>query len=293
VASAAVTADLDKGEGDQNPLSSEGMQHALAVQKIGGVMLTSGSTLARTVNVNLVALRALSAGKDAEQSRSLQLYVLGLALVAATSDQPLNLREGCHLRIKDQTDTYKLIPRRGEGKAIKLDPSVVMKFAMDSAKAFFKLADIPFDKKDHLDAVFETGVAEEFLAIKDKKDRDKVRKLGPITAATLKKFRDQGNDPFKSLMEVIKTTREELAKGNKKILLQIVPALNSVITALNELAENSSLPDEVKVLASEIVTAVSKESDAHATIKMIETKVRDFKKAQKVAGSAEAAAKTP
>jgi len=293
VASAAVTADLDKGEGDQNPLSSEGMQHALAVQKIGGVMLTSGSTLARTVNVNLVALRALSAGKDAEQSRSLQLYVLGLALVAATSDQPLNLREGCHLRIKDQTDTYKLIPRRGEGKAIKLDPSVVMKFAMDSAKAFFKLADIPFDKKDHLDAVFETGVAEEFLAIKDKKDRDKVRKLGPITAATLKKFRDQGNDPFKSLMEVIKTTREELAKGNKKILLQIVPALNSVITALNELAENSSLPDEVKVLASEIVTSVSKESDAHATIKMIETKVRDFKKAQKVAGSAEAAAKTP
>ena len=183
-----------------------------------------------------------------------------------------------------------MIPRRGEGKNIKLDFSVVMKFATDSAKAFFELANIPFDQKDHVDVVFETGVAEEFLAMGE--DRDKVRKLGPITAATLKKFRDQGNDPFKSLMEVIKTTKEELAKINKKTPLPIDPALNSLITALNELAENSSLPDEASSLASELVTAISEASDAHATVNMIETRLKDFKKAQKVAGSAEDAAKT-
>ncbi len=71
VTAGGVVEDLDKGEGDQNPLSSEGLKHALAVQKVGGVMLTQASELVRTVNVNLVAVRALNAG-DAVRTEALE-----------------------------------------------------------------------------------------------------------------------------------------------------------------------------------------------------------------------------
>jgi CRISPR-associated protein Csb1 len=60
VASGAVDEDLDEGKSDQNALSSEGMKHALAVQKAGGVMLTPESQLMRTVSLNLAAVRALA-----------------------------------------------------------------------------------------------------------------------------------------------------------------------------------------------------------------------------------------
>jgi len=151
VAAGAVSTGLDQGKSDQNPLSSEGMKHALAVQKVGGVMLTAKSELTRTVNVNLAALRALGA-QDAPRKRALHLYILGLALLAATRDADLNLREGCNLRFKEKVDTPKLIPRRGEPESAHLDPAAVEAFATASAKAFFAIAGIPFDKKDHLDA---------------------------------------------------------------------------------------------------------------------------------------------
>lgn len=86
VRSGAVHEDLDEGEGDKNPLSEQGMKHALATRSIGGVMLTTTSELTRTVAVNLAALRELRAGDDQDRTKALQSYLLGLALLAAAAD---------------------------------------------------------------------------------------------------------------------------------------------------------------------------------------------------------------
>ena len=140
VAAGAIKEELDVGERDNNPLSSEGMKHALASQTLGGVRLTDPKLLVRTIKINLTAIRALNAVADpldppkplphnandeqrklfekelvefeqrkhaaSESSNvrtgALRKYVLGLALTVAKATPDLNLREGCNLRITGQ-----------------------------------------------------------------------------------------------------------------------------------------------------------------------------------------------
>jgi CRISPR-associated protein Csb1 len=286
VAAGAVDADRDQGEGDQNPLSSEGMKHALAVQKVGGVMLTPASALTRTVNMNLAAIRALRADSE-PHTMALQRYILGLALIAVTTDPDLNLREGCNLRFRDEKDTPKLVPRRGEARLVPLNPKEIFEFAESAAKEFFKAAAIPFDEKDYLDAVFEVGVAEEFLSL-EKKDRDKVRLLGPITAATLKRFLDlKGNDPFKPVADLLKTAKKVLGKPNKKGQpVENQAALKPLHDALKLLSEDPATPGNAKALASELVLYLAgNPPDSHTAIKRVETKMKEFKTSQNDAAS--------
>src|SRR5207245_1604681 len=67
----ALGDEVEKEEGGKNNLSAEGMKHALSTQTVGGVMLTPGSKLVRTVNVNLAAIRELRGASD-EQTEVLQ-----------------------------------------------------------------------------------------------------------------------------------------------------------------------------------------------------------------------------
>ncbi len=83
---------------------------------LGGV-LAKGS-IERDVTINLVALRGIR-GKDAAESMEVQKYLLGLALLAATADLELFLREGCLLRYADD-DKWTAVPRRGEPKSREL-----------------------------------------------------------------------------------------------------------------------------------------------------------------------------
>jgi CRISPR-associated protein Csb1 len=280
VAAGAVEEGLDSGEGDKNPLSAEGMKHALATQTAGGVMLTKGSELTRTVNINLAALRQLK-GTDDPHKVALQRYVLGLALVAATSDPDLNLREGCNLRLTDEADTIKQVPRRGDPVAITLDLKKVAQFAKAAAEDFFKLAGIDFERKDHLDEVFETGAAEEFLRL-SVEDRKRVSQLGPITAATIKQFQEQNRDPFKLVLDLVKKAKQELGARPKKNAPRIkrVEALQPLAEALQATSEASLLPD-VKSLADELAGLARRHEDSHEALKTVEAKLRDFKKAQK------------
>jgi len=113
VAVGAVEEGLDSGESDKNPLSAEGMKHALATQTAGGVMLTKASELTRTVNINLAACDSLRAATTSARQLCCGTSS-GWLLSQATSDPPiLNLREGCNLRLKDAADTVKQVPRRG------------------------------------------------------------------------------------------------------------------------------------------------------------------------------------
>ena len=280
VAAGAVEEGLDSGEGDKNPLSAEGMKYALATQTAGGVMLTKASELTRTVNINLAALRQLK-GSDDLHKVALQRYVLGLALVAATSDPDLNLREGCNLRLKYAADTIKQVPRRGDPEPITLDPNEIAQFAKVAAKDFFRLAGIDFERKDHLEAVFERGVAEEFLGM-SAEDRKRISQLGAITAATIKQFQEQGKDPFKPVLDLVKKAKQELGAPPKKNAVRIkrVEAFQALADALQAISEASLLLD-VKSLADELARLTRQHDDSHEALKTVEAKLKEFKKAQK------------
>jgi hypothetical protein len=218
------------------------------------------------------------------ETKALQNYVLGLALVAAASDPDLNLREGCNLRFKGE-QSVKLVYRKDNDKPVSMNPTEVENFAETAAKAFFEAANIDFDKKDYRDAKFETSVAEDFLS-KSKADRDKISRLGPITAATIKRFEEQGNDPFKPVSEAIKTVKSKLGKAPKQgqPVVKNIEVFLDLTNALKAISENETLPNEVQALAKELLPLAENHENSHSAVKEIETKVKESKKAAK-AGS--------
>lgn len=83
---------------------------------LGGVL--ARGAIEREVTINLVALRKLE-GADSDETKAIRRYVLSLALLAATSDFDLFLREGCHLRFAGE-DKWMTVPRRGSPTEIDL-----------------------------------------------------------------------------------------------------------------------------------------------------------------------------
>jgi CRISPR-associated protein Csb1 len=83
---------------------------------LGGVLAKGG--IDRSVTINLVALRGLQ-GSDAAESKALRSYLLSLALIAATAEMDLFLREGCHLRYTGD-DKWFSVPRRGGSVEVNL-----------------------------------------------------------------------------------------------------------------------------------------------------------------------------
>ncbi|HEU0141637.1 MAG TPA: type I-U CRISPR-associated protein Cas7, partial [Bryobacteraceae bacterium] len=304
----AISEDIEKKSGDESNLSQEGMVHALSTQTVGGVMLTGESKLVRTVNVNLEAIRALrgtvpsptsvqtqpetggeqrSAGtaesaQPIDGTEALQRYILGLALVAATHEPELNLREGCHLRFKDgATHSIKLIYRSKPGMEQEL-PEDVLSFAETAKSNFFKLAGIDEETMHRRDAVLETNIAERFLSY-PQGDRDKIRKLGPITQATLDRFKALGNDPFKTVKDELKAMSKDLGKKPRKNAPPVkkIEAFRKVAELLDQLAENEALPEGVADLASELAKTAREHDNSHDALKHIEEEIKNYKKAQK------------
>lgn len=280
VGAGAIDDGVDRGKGDDNNLSVEGMKHALSTQTVGGVMLAANSKLVRTVNLNLAAVRELR-GANEDQTKALQEYILALSLVAAASEPDLNLREGCSLRFKG-AQTVTLVYRSKDDELFPLDLEQVEQFAEDAAKRFFQVAGIEFDRKDHRDAVFERAVAEDYLG-RSTEERKKISQFGPITAATLKRFDEQGKDPFKLVTEALRDAKKGLGKKPTKNQSPVknTEALKEIGEALIAMSENQTLPDAAQSLASELLGLVQAHEDSHAVIKQIETRIKDFKNAQK------------
>lgn len=103
---------------------------------LGGVV-TKGR-IERETAVNLVALRGISGATESE-TKDIRHYLLSLALIAATTDFDMYLREGCHLRFSGE-DIWKAIPRRGEEAFVDLMSSAAQKrlydYALEAAKPF-------------------------------------------------------------------------------------------------------------------------------------------------------------
>lgn len=133
---------------------------------LGGV-LAKGS-IERDVTINLVALRGIR-GKDATETTELQKYLLGLALLAATADLELFLREGCLLRYADD-DTWTRVPRRGEPTEVSLPKhDQLVAYAMAAAKPFKAKwpEGLKKDDKPILEHEFNLAEAKKLLAKKD------------------------------------------------------------------------------------------------------------------------------
>lgn len=104
---------------------------------LGGVL--AKGAIERDVTINLVALRGLRGNND-EETKAVQKYLLALALLAASADLELFLREGCLLRYADEKDNWTAVPRRGNPMPTSLPPK-------NQLVAVATAAFVPFKKK--------------------------------------------------------------------------------------------------------------------------------------------------
>jgi len=132
---------------------------------LGGV-LAKGS-IERDVTINLVALRGLR-GKDNTETKELQKYLLSLALLAATADLELFLREGCLLRYAND-DRWTAVPRRGEPTEVSFPKhDELVAYAMAAAEPFKAKwpEELKKDGKPVLEHKFDLAEAKKLLAKK-------------------------------------------------------------------------------------------------------------------------------
>ena len=131
---------------------------------LGGVLVRG--EIVRDVTINLVALRGLRAGNDAE-TKQLQQYLLGLSLLAATADLDLFLREGCHLRNTGDEHWYA-VPKRGEPMEFDLSSATSAKVIHDLAES----GAMHFRPKwpEKTDYVFNLAEAKKLLAAKEEEE---------------------------------------------------------------------------------------------------------------------------
>lgn len=133
---------------------------------LGGVL--AKGAIERDVTINLVALRGIR-GKDSTETTEVQKYLLGLALLAATADLELFLREGCLLRYA-KDDTWTKVPRRGEPIGVSLPKQdQLVAYAMTAAEPFKAKWPDGLKKNDKpvLEHEFNLVEAKKLLAKKD------------------------------------------------------------------------------------------------------------------------------
>jgi CRISPR-associated protein Csb1 len=122
------------GELSQEVLSAQGLSDSPAGRTSGGVIAKEG--IKREALLNLIALRALGSS-DAESTRKLQRYILGLALVAFVAPAQLYLRQGCLLVASETKPAGKqIVWRTGKREALALTEEQVLAFAKAAAKEF-------------------------------------------------------------------------------------------------------------------------------------------------------------
>lgn len=129
---------------------------------LGGILVRG--SIERNVTINLVALRALRGGND-EETTQIRKYLLSLALLAATAEIDMFLREGCLLRYADSEDAWMQIPRRGEPENIKIPGhDELVKLASETAQPF--KAEWPKDEYGNpaLEHRFDIKKAKELLS---------------------------------------------------------------------------------------------------------------------------------
>lgn len=140
--------------------AERGFIHVPASGSHGGVIADGG--IRRDATLGLAAVRLLAAGKDAEKTKALQRYILGLALVAFTHNPAGYLRQGC-LLVRNpekaaENEFVEVLPT-GERIAVKLTHDDALAYASATATAFGvgRNTTVPFDTKRAKDDVSGQG----------------------------------------------------------------------------------------------------------------------------------------
>ena len=114
----------------------------------GGVIADGG--IRRDATVGLAALRHIYAGKDEDRTLKLRRYILGLSLVAFTTEPESYLRQGCML-VRDPDGPYEFVMVYPDGRRepVNLTHRDAFEFAKSAAKAFEvgESRIVPFDKE--------------------------------------------------------------------------------------------------------------------------------------------------
>jgi CRISPR-associated protein Csb1 len=128
--------DKAKAEGNnKSPLAQRGFVHNPASNAHGGVIADGG--IRRDATLGLAALRHLHAGTDAKKTRALQLYVLGLSLVALTAPLENYLRQGCMLVVNpEQPREFVEVYPDGRREPCEVSHDTALDFATEVAKMF-------------------------------------------------------------------------------------------------------------------------------------------------------------
>lgn len=122
----------DKGLKDA--YAERGFVHVPATGSHGGVIATGG--VRRDATFSLAALRLLAAGSDSEKTLALRRYVLGLSLVAFTSNSATYLRQGCNLVPSDKPREFQLVCSNGRREPQSITAADALKYSTVAAKAF-------------------------------------------------------------------------------------------------------------------------------------------------------------
>lgn len=119
--------------GPAKALSDVGLNDAPSGRGPGGII---ASAIRRHAVLNLVALRALRAA-NAEETRKLQRYILGLSAVAFACEQDGFLREGCLLvPCEDKPAEVRMVTRQGKREPISLSSEDALQYAKGVAAEF-------------------------------------------------------------------------------------------------------------------------------------------------------------
>lgn len=138
---------------------------------LGGII--AHGPITRQVTVNLIALRSLrGADNDNDATQRIQRYLLGLALIAATEDMELYLREGCLLKHDGNADeSWEAVPRRGKSQFFNLaseeNRKIIEEYAISTAQTFHAV-----NPKEDKTYKFDIGKAKALLAKKNEPESD-------------------------------------------------------------------------------------------------------------------------
>lgn len=139
---------------------------------LGGVI--ARGPIERDVTINLVALRAICGTIEQKENKAqrdkadqtIRRYLLSLALVAATADEDLFLREGCHLRYAG-SEQWDQVPRRGAPAPVDLTSPEARQTILNYAKTQAKNFVGQWLQGDGLIHKFDLAAAKKLLAKKD------------------------------------------------------------------------------------------------------------------------------
>jgi len=156
----------DEAKKQKVKLSVKGFNDVPAPKGLGGIIARGPIT--RQVTINLIALQSIK-GDSEESTRQLKRYLLALALVAATAETELYLREGCLLRCADDADIWEAVARRGASQFYSLSADqerlLIKDYAQQAATAFGV-------KQPEKTYQFNIKKAKELLAKKEEADSD-------------------------------------------------------------------------------------------------------------------------